>query len=221
MLIAIFWISTLSLETTYADLWVPTAIMGFGIGLALTPMNLAAMNAVSRDHAGAASGILVTLSGLGATLGVAVTGAIFGELQTERTVDVVGERGVDGRPRPGAGARGRALRDARRQARRSTSSPGTTSAGVEHAVREAFVSALGTSLKISAALVLVGIVLAVVLLRKSEPADAEADRRARALGHPAPGARAAGTATEPAAGTAPEPQSERRPVSRGSLRTSA
>ena len=41
-----------------------------------------------------------------------------------------------------------------------------------HAVREAFVSALGTSLKISAALVLLGIVLAVVLLRRTEPADA-------------------------------------------------
>ena len=35
-----------SLATTYAELWLPTAIMGFGIGLALTPMNLAAMNAV-------------------------------------------------------------------------------------------------------------------------------------------------------------------------------
>ena len=56
-------------------------------------MNLAAMNAVSRDHAGAASGILVTLSGLGATLGVAVTGAIFSELQTQRTVDLVGDAG--------------------------------------------------------------------------------------------------------------------------------
>jgi MFS family permease len=41
------------------------------------------------------------------------------------------------------------------------------------AVREAFVSALGTSLKISAALVAVGIVLAVALLRRSEPADAK------------------------------------------------
>ena len=49
MAIAFFWISTLNLETTYADLWPPTAIMGFGIGLALTPMNLAAMNAVPRD----------------------------------------------------------------------------------------------------------------------------------------------------------------------------
>ena len=45
-------------------------------------MNLAAMNAISRDHAGAAAGLLVSLSGLGATLGVTVTGALFNELNT-------------------------------------------------------------------------------------------------------------------------------------------
>jgi EmrB/QacA subfamily drug resistance transporter len=172
MLIAIAWISTLSLETTYADLWLPTAIMGFGIGLALTPMNLAAMNAVSRDHAGAASGLLVTLSGLGATLGVAVTGAIFTELQTQRTIDLVGDAGVKiGRDQAQelegvlAGTPG---------AKHTLDQlSGSDTGAVEHAVREAFVSALGTSLKISAALVLVGIVLAVALLRRSEPADAK------------------------------------------------
>ena len=57
-------------------------------------------------------------------------------------------------------------------------------------MREAFVSALGTSLKISAALVLLGIVLAVVLLRRTEPADARRSDAADRLGHPA--ARAAG-----------------------------
>ena len=128
MLIAIFWISTLDLSTTYSDLWAPTAIMGFGIGFSLTPMNLAAMNAVSRDHAGAASGILVTLSGLGATLGVAVTGAIFAELQTQKTVEFVGQSGGHGRPRPGPGARGGARRHAgrstrARQARRAATHP--------------------------------------------------------------------------------------------------
>jgi predicted MFS family arabinose efflux permease len=91
MLIAIYWISTLSVDTGYAEGWAPTAIMGFG--LALTPMNLAARNAVSRHHAGAASGLLVTLSGLGATVGVAVTGAAFAEIQTTRTVDLVGQAG--------------------------------------------------------------------------------------------------------------------------------
>ena len=49
-----------------------------------------------------------------------------------------------------------------RRARRST-----------EAVREAFVSALGTSLKLSAGLVAAGLVLAIVLLRRSSPVDAE------------------------------------------------
>ena len=194
MLVAIYWISTLSLATDYAEIWVPTAIMGFGIGLALTPMNLAAMNAVSRDHAGAASGLLVTLSGLGATLGVAVTGAIFSELQTQRTVDLVGDAGVDvsrsqaqelegilaGTP----GAK-HALDDL----------AGSDASAVEHAVREAFVSALGTSLKISAALVLIGIVLAVALLRRSVPADARRSEELIASVTPRPAPRGAAAAS--------------------------
>jgi MFS family permease len=171
MAIAIFWISTLTLATTYADLWLPTAIMGFGIGLALTPMNLAAMNAVPRDHAGSAAGLLVTLSGLGATLGVAVTGALFQELQTQRTVQMVGEAGAHvGREQ------------AQQLAGVLSGSPGGEKTldqiagghakGVEEAVREAFVSALGTSLKLSGFLVLIGVVLGLVLLRRSQPADA-------------------------------------------------
>jgi EmrB/QacA subfamily drug resistance transporter len=172
MLVSIYWISTLDLSTTYADLWVPTAIMGFGIGLSLTPMNLAAMNAVSRHHAGAASGILVTLSGLGATLGVAVTGAIFGELQTQRTVDLVSGQGVDIGRDTALELEG-VLSGTPGAQHELDKLAGHDVGGIEHAVREAFVSALGTSLKISAALVAAGIVLAVALLRKSEPADAE------------------------------------------------
>lgn len=171
MMVAILWISTLDLSTTYSDLWAPTAIMGFGIGLALTPMNLAAMNAVSRDHAGAASGLLVTLSGLGATLGVAVTGAIFGSLQTDRTVELVGEAGTtisDDQAQELEGV----LAGTPGAQHELDKLAGADVAGVERAVREAFVSALGTSLKISAALVAIGIVLAVALLRRSEPADA-------------------------------------------------
>ena len=194
MLISIYWISTLDLSTTYSDLWAPTAIMGFGIGLALTPMNLAAMNAVSRDHAGAASGILVTLSGLGATLGVAVTGAIFGELQAERTVDLVDDQGVTVSHDTALELEG-VLSGTPGAQHELDKLAGHDVAGIEHAVREAFVSALGTSLKISAALVLVGIALAVALLRKSAPADAEpiAELAPSVTPRPAPH----GTVTEP------------------------
>lgn len=173
MAIAVYLISTLSADTGYAQLWFPSALMGFGVGLALTPMNLAAMNAVSRDHAGAASGVLVTLSGLGATLGVAVTGAIFDELLTERTITRSAGAGVavtraqaqdlDGLLAGASGARHTLERIA-----------GSHASEVHAAVREAFVTALGTALKLSAALVAAGLVLAVVLLRRTSPADATA-----------------------------------------------
>lgn len=177
MAISIFWISaSLGTSTSYSQLWLPTAILGFGIGLALTPMNLAAMNAVSKHHAGSAAGLLVTLSGLGATLGVAVTGAIFNELQAERTVRKLGEAGIH-----------RSRHQAQELASHvlSGSSGGAAQAAVE-AVRSAFVSALGTSLEISAFLVLVGVVLALVLLRRSEPADAAASDHPVASATPRP-----------------------------------
>lgn len=172
MALSVFWISTMTLETTFADLWLPTAIMGFGIGLALTPMNLAAMNAVSHEHHGSAAALLVTLSGLGATLGVAVTGALFTSLQTSRTVELVDQAGVtitadqaqtlDGILAGTAGATGALDKLA-----------GADVQAVTSAVREAFISALGTSLKVSGALVVVGAILAMVLLRRSSAEDAE------------------------------------------------
>jgi hypothetical protein len=190
MLVAIYWISTLTLATDYAELWLPTSIMGFGIGLALTPMNLAAMNAVSRDHAGSASGLLVTLSGLGATLGVAVTGAIFSELQTQRTVDLVGNAGVKISRDQALELEG-VLAGTPGAKHTLDSLAGSDTSAVVDAVREAYVSALGTSLKISAALVLVGIVLAVALLRRSEPADARRSDQVIASVTPRPAPRGA------------------------------
>jgi EmrB/QacA subfamily drug resistance transporter len=195
MAISIFWISAnLGVSTSYSELWLPTAILGFGIGLALTPMNLAAMNAVSRDHAGSAAGLLVTLSGLGATLGVAVTGALFNELQTEETVQKLSEGGLE------------SSRDQAQQIAQSVlsgSSSGeplpSTFGGPDttvEAVQSAFVSALGTSLELSAFLVLVGVGLALVLLRRSEPADAAASDHPVGSATPRP----APLGAEPAAG---------------------
>jgi EmrB/QacA subfamily drug resistance transporter len=188
MAVSVFLISTLDLDTGYAQLWAPSAMMGFGVGIALTPMNLAAMNAVSRAHAGAASGVLVTLSGLGATLGVAVTGAIFNGLMTDRTVTLSGEQGVtvtraqaeqlDGLLAGASGAQDTLHRIA-----------GDRAHEVQEAVREAFVSSLGVALKLSAALIVIALVLAMVLLRRSTPADADVTEPVPAPGHPRPAPR--------------------------------
>ncbi len=171
---ATYLISTVSPDTTFSDLWAPTAAMGFGVGFALTPMNLAAMNAISRDHAGAASGMLVTLSGLGATLGVAATGAIFNQLQLDRTVTHVDAVGV-----PITTAQARDLDGVLAGAPGATRTLHQIAGGnvdqVRDAVRDAFVSALGSSLKLSAALILLGLFLTLVLMRRSAPVDEPAE----------------------------------------------
>jgi EmrB/QacA subfamily drug resistance transporter len=172
MAASVFVLSGIDLSSDYADLWLPTAAMGFGVGFALTPMNLAAMNAISRDHAGAASGVLVTLSGLGATLGVAVTGAIFNGLNQSRTAELVTDAGV-----PINEAQARQLDGVLAGGQGATHTlhhfAGDKASAAEQAIREAFVSSLGTSLKLSAALIVIGLGLSMVLMRRTSPADAE------------------------------------------------
>jgi EmrB/QacA subfamily drug resistance transporter len=192
MAIATYWISTLTLSTDYADLWIPTVLLGFGVGFALTPMNLAAMNAISKDHAGAASGILVTLSGLGATLGVAVTGAVFQELQTNRTVSFAADKGAhitadQARQLDGL------LAGATNATKALHQIAGSHAAQVHDVAREAFVSALGTGLKVSTAVVLAGLILSVILMRRMSPADAQPTIQVLPPPHPRPAPRTATT----------------------------
>ena len=52
-------------------------IMGVGMGLTMSPMSTAAMNAVAPDKAGVASGILSMSRMVGGTFGVAAIGALF------------------------------------------------------------------------------------------------------------------------------------------------
>jgi hypothetical protein len=188
MAVAVFLLSSVSDDSSYAELWLPLAMMGFGVGFALTPMNLAAMNAISRDHAGAAAGVLVTLSGLGSTLGVAVTGAVFNERFTTRTVELVEEQGVEV-DRDQAQELDGVLSGASNATNELKQIAGSKADEVRQAVTDAFVSALGTSLKVSAALIVAGLVLAMALMRRTSPADAEPVPPVIATGQPRPAPR--------------------------------
>jgi len=189
MAVSVYWISTLDIHTTYADLWIPSALMGLGVGVSLTPMNLAAMNAISRNHAGTASGMLVTLSGLGATLGVAVTGAIFNQLFADRTVSEAAAAGVTVTADQALQIDG-VLAGTPGATQTLDKLAGGRSAELTTAVHEAFVSALGTALKLSAGLIAAGLVLALILLRRSGPVDAEpVEEPVLATGSPRPAPR--------------------------------
>ncbi len=74
--VSIFIESRITVHSGYLQLLPGFILMGFGMGLVMSPMTTAAMNAVDRTKAGAASGVLSMSRMVGSTFGVAVMGAI-------------------------------------------------------------------------------------------------------------------------------------------------
>jgi DHA2 family methylenomycin A resistance protein-like MFS transporter len=62
--------------TPYANVWWRLAIVGLGFALTMSPLTGAAIQSVSSQEGGLASGISSTTRQIGAVLGVAVLGAI-------------------------------------------------------------------------------------------------------------------------------------------------
>jgi EmrB/QacA subfamily drug resistance transporter len=69
--------SGIAVNSGYLDLLPGFMLLGIGIALTMSPMTSAAMNAVSVQKAGIASGVLSMFRMVGGSLGIAVSGAIF------------------------------------------------------------------------------------------------------------------------------------------------
>jgi EmrB/QacA subfamily drug resistance transporter len=158
--LALYLQSNLTADSTYGDLLVPFMIMGLGMGLTMSPMSTAAMNAVSSDKAGVASGILSMSRMVGGTFGVAAIGALFQSLSKDRlTSDLAGlpltasqhQHIVDG---VGAGQSADALKGL----------DPATAQDAGRAMKDAFVHGLSGGLKLSTAVAAAGAVLAFVLI---------------------------------------------------------
>jgi EmrB/QacA subfamily drug resistance transporter len=89
--IALYWQSTITVDTGYGTLLPTFSLMGLGIGLTMSPMSTAAMNAVQETKAGVASGILSMSRMVGGTFGVAAVGALFQHLSDNRLHERLGE----------------------------------------------------------------------------------------------------------------------------------
>jgi EmrB/QacA subfamily drug resistance transporter len=152
--LALFIQSHLSVHTGYGLLLPGFILMGLGMGLTMSPMSTAAMNAVDRTKAGVASGVLAMSRMVGGTFGVAIMGAL---------VTAIGKSKIDqGLPHLPA-----ATRSAIANALGAGAAPtGDASAHVTSVVREAFISALGTGLTIGAAVTLVGAVVSFTLVQR-------------------------------------------------------
>ncbi|WP_236794916.1 MFS transporter [Amycolatopsis sp. GM8] len=72
-------LTQLSVDSSYFPLlFVPLVLMGLGMGLAFSPLNVIIMSTVPPRDAGAAGGVLQTMQQVGATLGLAILVTIFG-----------------------------------------------------------------------------------------------------------------------------------------------
>jgi EmrB/QacA subfamily drug resistance transporter len=164
---AVFTQSHITVHSGYGLLLPGFILMGLGMGLVMSPMSTAAMNAVDRTKAGAASGVLSMSRMIGSTFGVAVMGAL---------VATIGRSKID-QLLPHVPAASRAA------IANGISSGGSlgahhATAQVVSASREAFVSALGAGLTVGAAVTLVGAVVAWVLI-EPRPKQAEPELAAQ------------------------------------------
>ena len=155
---ALFIQSRLTVHTGYGLLLPGFVLMGLGMGMVMSPMSTAAMNAVDRTKAGAASGLLSMSRMVGGTFGVAVMGAL---------VATLGRSTIDHQlPHLPAATRAAIAN--------SLGGGGTvghhTSAQIVATTRDAFVSALGTGLTIGALVTLGGAALAWALVQRAPTA---------------------------------------------------
>jgi EmrB/QacA subfamily drug resistance transporter len=156
---AIFIQSRITIHTGYLLLLPGFVLMGIGMGLVMSPMSTAAMNAVDRTKAGAASGVLSMSRMVGGTFGVAVMGALITTLGRSKI-----DAGLPHLPAATRAAIANSLGS-------GGNLGGHPSAHVTATVREAFVSALGTGLTIGAVVTLAGAGLAWILVQPTPRRD--------------------------------------------------
>jgi hypothetical protein len=154
--LSLLWQSRIEVDTSYAYLAPAFVLMGVGIGLVMSPMSMAAMNAVDRHKAGVASGTLSMFRMVGGTFGVAALGAL---------VASVGRHDLE-QSLPSASA---AARDRLAEGLGSDAGLHGASPHVVDAAHAAFVDALGTGLLVSAIAVAAGAFLAWLLIAPGRP----------------------------------------------------
>jgi EmrB/QacA subfamily drug resistance transporter len=167
------WMSGITTRSSYGFLLVSFVALGIGMGLVMSPMSTAAMNAVDQAKAGVASGILSMIRMVGGTFGVAVMGAIIATLGRERLATLL--------PHVSAAKRATLI---------NAIGSGTGHTGlpspIQVAMGRTFVYSLSHALYIAAGLALLGALLAWLLVIPHSAAQREQAQRAAERVGPAP-----------------------------------
>ena len=163
------WLLTgIDADSGYNEVWPGLLVAGGGVGLALTPLNTAAMNAIRRIEHGAAAGVLVTMSGIGATFGVALSGSFFQSVQDSKSDELLSKLGIGLTPAQEETLTGVLAGNADALAELHTFPPGQQVA-IRHALEEGFTDGLGTVMWLSLGVALAGMILVAIVMQRSAP----------------------------------------------------
>jgi EmrB/QacA subfamily drug resistance transporter len=157
--------------SSYNEIWPAMLLLGAGVGLCLTPINTAAMNVIRRAEHGAAAGILITMSGLGAVFGIAVSGALFQTVKDKKSDTLLSHAGVsiESSERKLEG-----LLAGAKDAMSALHKFGQHEQGlVRHAVRQGFTDALGSVMWLSLGVCVAGVVIVLLVMQRSAPIPGE------------------------------------------------
>ena len=157
--VSLFMFSRIEVTTTFSDLLPAFVILGIGIALTMSPMSMAAMNAVVVNKAGAASGILSMFRMVGGTFGVALLGALFQWQAKHHLKEMLAGAGIPGLD---VGELARQLSGGVPQG--VTGLPPGKAESLALAARESFVYGLSHAMVLSVAVALIGIGVALLLI---------------------------------------------------------
>jgi EmrB/QacA subfamily drug resistance transporter len=157
----------ITIDTGYGLLLAAFMVMGVGIGLTMSPMSTAAMNAVDVTKSGVASGILSMSRMVGGTFGVAAIGALFQGLTRGDVHDKLEFVPADQREKLVEAAGSTNIRDIAQELDPAAAQQIVTT------VEESFIHALSTAMWLSFGVALAGAVMAALLIDRHAPARAE------------------------------------------------
>lgn len=166
--VALFWMGTFNASTTLAQMVIPLALMGAGVGIALPACNTAGMSAVDAKHAGMGSGLMQMTFNIPAALGVALVTSIIGTVSVSSV-----ENDFAGQPYlPQATQYAEAMQDGDTTTADSilASLPADTAKAIEQAVEAAQASSIAISMVVLGFVALAGAIFALVVIgRRREP----------------------------------------------------
>jgi MFS family permease len=167
-----FLLTLIDASSGYNELWPGLLVAGAGVGLALTPLNTAAMNAIRRIEHGAAAGVLVTMSGIGATFGVALSGSFFQSVQDSTTDELLSKLGIGLTEAQERTLSGVLAGNPDALAELHTFPPGQQAA-IKVALKQGFTDGLGVVMWLSLGVAVAGMIVVALVMQRSAPVPDE------------------------------------------------